>query len=110
MRKNTQRNQPCPCGSGQKFKKCCWDLSDEEIKSKQLASETQAEDFMASFMKQQDEAAKKSSVEFNEYLKTYLTSNDPLETLWAIGALSLMPQNQAKEMRQIGRASCRERV
>ena len=18
------RNQPCPCGSGKKFKKCCW--------------------------------------------------------------------------------------
>jgi uncharacterized protein YecA (UPF0149 family) len=19
------RNQPCPCGSGKKYKKCCWD-------------------------------------------------------------------------------------
>ena len=23
-RKNWMRNQPCPCGSGNKFKKCCW--------------------------------------------------------------------------------------
>lgn len=23
-RKNWMRNQPCPCGSGKKFKKCCW--------------------------------------------------------------------------------------
>ncbi|GGO89127.1 hypothetical protein GCM10011348_46150 [Marinobacterium nitratireducens] len=23
-RKNWMRNQPCPCGSGSKFKKCCW--------------------------------------------------------------------------------------
>ena len=24
QRKNWMRNQPCPCGSGNKFKKCCW--------------------------------------------------------------------------------------
>lgn len=23
-RKNKLRNIPCPCGSGKKFKKCCW--------------------------------------------------------------------------------------
>ena len=23
-RKNWMRNKPCPCGSGKKFKKCCW--------------------------------------------------------------------------------------
>jgi uncharacterized protein YecA (UPF0149 family) len=23
-RKNYMRNQPCVCGSGNKFKKCCW--------------------------------------------------------------------------------------
>jgi uncharacterized protein YecA (UPF0149 family) len=23
-RKNWMRNQPCPCKSGKKFKKCCW--------------------------------------------------------------------------------------
>lgn len=23
-RKNYMRNQPCPCGSTKKFKKCCW--------------------------------------------------------------------------------------
>ncbi len=22
--KNSKRNLPCPCGSGKKFKKCCW--------------------------------------------------------------------------------------
>lgn len=25
MRKNTMRNKPCVCGSGVKFKRCCWD-------------------------------------------------------------------------------------
>lgn len=23
--KGRNRNKPCPCGSGKKFKKCCWD-------------------------------------------------------------------------------------
>ena len=24
VRKNSMRNKPCGCGSGKKFKKCCW--------------------------------------------------------------------------------------
>jgi len=24
MSKSWMRNKPCPCGSGSKFKKCCW--------------------------------------------------------------------------------------
>lgn len=24
LRKGNNRNEPCPCGSGVKFKKCCW--------------------------------------------------------------------------------------
>lgn len=24
VRKNTMRNKPCICGSGRKFKRCCW--------------------------------------------------------------------------------------
>lgn len=24
MRKNNMRNKPCVCGSGVKFKRCCW--------------------------------------------------------------------------------------
>lgn len=24
VRKNWMRNKPCPCGSGNKFKRCCW--------------------------------------------------------------------------------------
>ncbi len=23
-RKNSMKNKPCPCGSGKKFKTCCW--------------------------------------------------------------------------------------
>ena len=28
-RKNSMRNKPCPCGSGKKFKKCCWNKFNE---------------------------------------------------------------------------------
>ena len=28
--KNKFRNQPCPCGSGRKFKNCCWNKPDRE--------------------------------------------------------------------------------
>jgi preprotein translocase subunit SecA len=26
-----KRNDPCPCGSGQKFKKCCYKAADPEV-------------------------------------------------------------------------------
>lgn len=26
QRKNWMRNKPCVCGSGRKFKKCCWSV------------------------------------------------------------------------------------
>jgi uncharacterized protein YecA (UPF0149 family) len=30
-RKNWMRNQPCPCGSGKKFKRCHWHKTEELI-------------------------------------------------------------------------------
>ena len=32
LRKNSYRNRPCMCGSGKKFKKCCINKPDEELK------------------------------------------------------------------------------
>ncbi len=29
VRKNSMRNKPCGCGSGKKFKKCCWNKFNE---------------------------------------------------------------------------------
>lgn len=34
----TGRNDPCPCGSGQKYKKCC-EAKDEAARTKDLAAE-----------------------------------------------------------------------
>jgi hypothetical protein len=31
-------NKPCPCGSGRKFKKCCWSRQ-QDINTKKLAEE-----------------------------------------------------------------------
>jgi hypothetical protein len=36
MRDKIGRNQPCPCGSGKKYKKCCGDLRARESPSRQL--------------------------------------------------------------------------
>ena len=30
-RKKVSRNAPCPCGSGKKYKKCCWDKGFEWV-------------------------------------------------------------------------------
>jgi len=30
-RKNWMRNRPCPCGSGKKFKQCCWSKLSETV-------------------------------------------------------------------------------
>ena len=30
-RKGWMRNKPCPCGSGKKFKKCCWNKVTGEL-------------------------------------------------------------------------------
>jgi len=35
------RNDPCPCGSGKKYKKCCW-ASDEAARVQEAASRTEA--------------------------------------------------------------------
>jgi hypothetical protein len=37
----TGRNDPCPCGSGKKFKKCC-EAKDEKARNEQLAAEQAA--------------------------------------------------------------------
>lgn len=37
----TSRNDPCPCGSGKKYKKCCW-ASDEAARVQEAASRTTA--------------------------------------------------------------------
>lgn len=35
QRKNWMRNKPCICGSGKKFKKCCWSKYNNQKKAKQ---------------------------------------------------------------------------
>ena len=36
-------NEPCPCGSGKKFKRCCRPKWDEEKRAKKLAAEIEKE-------------------------------------------------------------------
>ena len=32
--KRPRRNEPCPCGSGKKYKKCCIDKDEKKLRSR----------------------------------------------------------------------------
>lgn len=36
QRKSKYRNKPCPCGSGKKFKKCCWDKEIDFLHAREI--------------------------------------------------------------------------
>lgn len=70
------RNDPCPCGSGKKFKKCCIDRYGKDYRQLTPSSED-----------------RKS--EFSKYLKTYETGH----VLNLLTALQLFPENHGKNVR-----------
>jgi hypothetical protein len=37
------RNDPCPCGSGKKYKKCCWEKDEAAAHASTVTAETAAE-------------------------------------------------------------------
>ncbi len=75
MTKEPRRNDPCPCGSGKKFKNCHWALAEKQSNpenSKGLVSLT-----------------------FNELL----ISNNSVQLLSLLGALQLHPENHGRNIR-----------
>jgi len=96
-----QRNNPCPCGSGLKFKRCCINISPDEIAKKREANDSRVNEQMKAF-----ERMRKDELEAK--VKTFRAKADghikkiPLgDVLLSLGAYSLLPQNQGKEMRFI---------
>lgn len=37
--KGTERNKPCRCGSGKKYKRCCWYKADDERRVEDTVAE-----------------------------------------------------------------------
>ncbi|MBW4888903.1 SEC-C domain-containing protein [Mucilaginibacter sp. HMF5004] len=74
------RNDPCPCGSGKKFKKCC-------INEAAAEEPFSFGDFKASMP------------EIPEVDLTFLKAFDPLEVLKLLGLLQVLPQNHGKNIR-----------
>ncbi|MBX2968281.1 MAG: SEC-C domain-containing protein [Cyclobacteriaceae bacterium] len=74
--KKVGRNDPCPCGSGKKFKKCCLDIYGEDYKQPILYSN-------------------KGKSQFSEYLKKHETGH----VLDLVTALQLIPKNYGKNIR-----------
>lgn len=52
MTKKPSRNDPCPCGSGKKFKKCCYTKHQAGIKTAKLIQGGKSEEKVAGLMQQ----------------------------------------------------------
>ena len=57
---SANRNQPCPCGSGKKAKRCC-----EDIVAKEMAQQKAWEDWVANGKKRAEERAAAEREEYN---------------------------------------------
>jgi hypothetical protein len=69
------RNDLCPCGSGEKFKKCCIDVP-EHLRNWQGAKEST-----------------------DESLPSFLRDNSSTDLLKSFAALSILPENHGKNLR-----------
>lgn len=74
--KKVGRNDPCPCGSGEKFKKCCIDIFGKDYRPP-------------------TNPKKEEKSEFSEYLKKHETGH----ILDLVTALQLIPENYGKNVR-----------
>ena len=74
--KDIGRNDPCPCGSGKKYKKCCW-VSDQKLDKKKL----------------------KPDEPINNQLKSFLKTYSKIDLFKILGALQLIPKNHGKNVR-----------
>lgn len=74
------RNDPCPCGSGKKYKKCCINKDVENVPMSQFP-------FIFPELKE------------SRSFKKYISRNNSLELLKIFSLLQLTPKNQSKEFR-----------
>lgn len=66
---NPGRNDPCPCGSGLKYKKCCWGKPPKlKFSAKVIKSNPQAEEKLPSLMQRlQSEATEKQEFKMTDH-------------------------------------------
>jgi tetratricopeptide (TPR) repeat protein len=77
--KRVGRNDPCPCGSGKKFKKCCLPATPISHTELDLARKTRAEAF-------KDMAEEKWEIALNKFSSIRDDLQDPFPIRWAVAA------------------------
>lgn len=85
------RNIPCPCGSGTKYKKCCFNKEIGEKHSARLSS------IASQLIPWQIGSAEENSSEFNaleDWASSYLSSINPTHPLFAALSNHLMSHAQ----------------
>src|ERR1700744_3571238 len=85
------RNEPCPCGSGIKYKKCCMNKNEEQ-------PNFDAPDFEA-FQELIKNASKKQRLPKKNTFLTYIKSHNTGQILNYLTGLQLIPGNHGKNLR-----------
>lgn len=89
MTKKTGRNEPCPCGSGMKYKKCCLGVSNDDI------SDFRQMDFPDFYKEMKKKAIESEKVDAISFFSEY----DNSELLKLFSLLHVVPNNHGKNIR-----------
>ncbi|WP_017732418.1 YecA family protein [Nafulsella turpanensis] len=84
-----KRNEPCPCGSGKKYKKCCLGISNTD------SPNFTEQDFENFLLEAQRRITEKESVD----AIPFFSSLNNLELLSSFALLQVLPQNHGKNIR-----------
>ena len=83
-RSNKDRNKPCPCGSGRKYKNCCWNKDIENIRAKKIKEyEDQIEENERK-IKENERKIKENEKKIKEYEKKIRETEEKMKGNQAI--------------------------
>src|SRR5688572_24922212 len=85
---NIGRNEPCFCGSGKKFKKCCIEKDSNNINDFSNLS-------FREFLEKKKDIPNKKKVSAKTFFEQYNT----VDLLTIIGLLKVLPENHGKNLR-----------
>jgi len=108
MGKGTKRNKPCPCGSGKKYKNCCFlrdldfDILERSKKLKGLIKKTlQKKCYFSHENKCSEKIIKAHSIQNNRILKKI--SDEGYVVMFNVSPESFNPRNPGIRMKETGR-------
>src|SRR4051812_12287989 len=81
-----QRNKPCPCGSGEKFKNCCIGLSGDQIQAKRAQRDVVVDELLKTMHEERKAESEAANKELTKMIDSNLQAVDLNEVLLNIGA------------------------